>query len=109
MEVVANMLAPDVANRYFEGAGNRHPLGFAGVITGDKLDITDQWQRVQVTLEAAGAREFWIAPIETISESEDGFERVYQGSQILAVWQSEFSGIAQWSATLTMCVSRISR
>jgi len=64
MEVVANMLAPDVANRYFEGAGNRHPLGFAGVITGDKLDITDQWQRVQVTLEAAGAREFWIAPLK---------------------------------------------
>ena len=29
---------------------------------------------------------FWISPIETVSESEEGFERVYQGSQILIVW-----------------------
>jgi hypothetical protein len=26
-------------------------------------------------------------PIETISQSELGFERVYQGSSILAVWK----------------------
>jgi alpha-amylase len=109
MEVVVNMLAPDVANRYFQVAGDRHPLGFAGVIIGDALEIIDQWQGVQVTLEAPGAREFWIAPIETISESEDGFERVYQGSQILAVWQPDVSAVAPWSGALTMRVSRISR
>jgi alpha-amylase len=108
MEVVVNMLAPDVANRYFESAGNRHSLGFAGAIASDKLEMADQWQRVKVVLEAPGAREFWIAPIETISESEDGFERVYQGSQILAVWRPEFAGVAPWSATLIVRVSRIS-
>ena len=35
--------------------------------------------------------DFWIAPIETVSESEDGFERIYQGSQIVAVWPVELS------------------
>jgi len=25
--------------------------------------------------------EFWVSPIETVSESEEGFERVYQGSR----------------------------
>jgi alpha-amylase len=108
MEVVVNLLAPDVANRYFESGGHRYPLGFAGGIAGDKLEIVDRWQRVQISLEAPGAREFWIAPIETISESEDGFERVYQGSQILAVWQPKFAGVALWSGILTMRVSCIS-
>ena len=28
--------------------------------------------------------DMWFAPIETISQSEDGFERTYQGSAILA-------------------------
>ena len=35
--------------------------------------------------DARYSKELWITPIETISESEEGFERVYQGSQILAV------------------------
>jgi hypothetical protein len=38
-------------------------------------------------LHAPGTDNFWIAPIETVSESEEGFERVYQGSQILARWR----------------------
>jgi hypothetical protein len=108
MEVVVNMLAPGAVNRYFESAGKRFPLGWMGAITGGNLDIVDEWQHVRVSLEAPEAREFWIAPIETISESEDGFERVYQGSQILAVWQPDFSGSAPWTAALTMKVSRIS-
>jgi hypothetical protein len=28
----------------------------------------------------------WWSPIETISNSEAGFERVYQGSQLLVSW-----------------------
>jgi alpha-amylase len=28
----------------------------------------------------------WVAPIETVSNSEDGFERVYQGSGLLLSW-----------------------
>ena len=38
---------------------------------------------------SAGRKRVWISPIETVSESEEGFERVYQGSQILAVWNVE--------------------
>jgi hypothetical protein len=44
--------------------------------------------------------EFWVAPIETVSESEEGFERVYQGSQILAVWRPVLTAQKSWSARL---------
>ena len=51
----------------------------------------DEWQNVAASIEATYAKEIWVAPIETISESEEGFERVYQGSQILAVWPLELA------------------
>ena len=62
MEVVVNLLAPNENNRYFEFGGARHPLGWMGAAEGGALEIRDEWQGVSVTLEAEGAREFWIAP-----------------------------------------------
>ncbi len=46
------------------------------------------------------ASEFWIAPIETVSESEGGFERVYQGSQILALWRPDLTVHTSFSSRL---------
>jgi len=46
------------------------------------------------------SQEFWVAPIETVSESEGGFERVYQGSQILALWRPDFMQHTSFSARL---------
>jgi alpha-amylase len=33
----------------------------------------------------------WWTPIETISNSEYGFERIYQGSALVGVWQVELA------------------
>jgi hypothetical protein len=55
---------------------------------------------VRVGIHAPFAEEFWVAPIETVSESEDGFERVYQGSQILSVWRPGLTQHKSWSARL---------
>jgi len=39
--------------------------------------------------------------IETISESEEGFERVYQGSQILAVWPVDLAAGKKWTGEVS--------
>ena len=62
--------------------------------------MEDGWQRVCVALHAPLSEGFWVAPIETVSESEEGFERVYQGSQILAVWRPPLTTQKVWSARL---------
>jgi alpha-amylase len=62
--------------------------------------MEDGWQRVRVTLHAPGTGEFWVAPIETVSESEGGFERVYQGSQILGLWQMDLTKKTLFSVRL---------
>ncbi|PYT94265.1 MAG: hypothetical protein DMG36_05800 [Acidobacteria bacterium] len=74
IESIINLLAPAEPDRFFE--------------------------RVRVALHAPLSEGFWVAPIETVSESEEGFERVYQGSQILAVWRPPLTAQKAWSARL---------
>jgi alpha-amylase len=87
IETVVNLLAPAESDRFFESAEGPKPLRFNGELPGPILHMQDGWQKVRITLHAPGSDSFWIAPIETVSESEEGFERVYQGSQILARWR----------------------
>jgi alpha-amylase len=87
LEMVFNLLAPDAPDRYFQANEVRRPLKFRGEIDSAELTLVDEWQRVKITLRARPQARWWIVPIETISQSELGFERVYQGSAILAVWK----------------------
>jgi 4-alpha-glucanotransferase len=87
VETIVNLLAPTESDRFFETPHGPQNLRYSGALPAPVLHMQDGWQRIRVTLHAPAAENFWIAPIETVSESEDGFERVYQGSQILARWR----------------------
>ena len=107
LEIVLNLLAPDDPDRYFELGNGKHPLRWSGTaavadLPAGKLRVVDEWQNVAATLAAPDASHFWIAPIETVSESEEGFERVYQGSQILAVWPVKLSPGAVWRGNVSL-------
>jgi 4-alpha-glucanotransferase len=104
LESVFNFLAPAAPDRYFEIAGTRYPLRWGSQVPASDLRVVDEWQGVSVTLSSPGARDFWITPIETVSESEDGFERIYQGSQIVAVWPIELAQGAEWKCRLNLKV-----
>ena len=107
LEVVLNLLAANEPDRYFECSGERHPLGWRAAVPASELRVVDEWQDVAVTLEARGAHQFWIAPIETVSESEKEFECVYQGSQILAVWPAELSPGAAWAGGIVLRIAPV--
>jgi hypothetical protein len=100
IESIVNLLAPAEPDRFFETPTGRANLRFSGALPGPILRMEDGWQRVRVALHAPLAEEFWVAPIETVSESEEGFERVYQGSQILALWRPTLTAQKNWSARL---------
>ncbi|HET8924213.1 MAG TPA: alpha-amylase/4-alpha-glucanotransferase domain-containing protein [Candidatus Acidoferrum sp.] len=100
IESVINFLAPAEPDRFFETPTGRLNLRYSGTLPAPILRLEDGWQRVRVALHAPLAEEFWVAPIETVSESEEGFERVYQGSQILAIWRPPLTTQKTWSARL---------
>jgi len=101
LELVLNLLAPDEPDRYFETPAGRHPLRWTAAVAAAppgpaSLRLVDEWQNVAAAIEAPAASQMWVAPIETVSESELGFERVYQGSQILILWPVEMATGAPW-------------
>lgn len=106
IEVIVNFLAPSAPDRYFESSGQRYPLRWAASAPASELRVVDEWQGLAATIAAPGAREFWISPIETVSESEEGFERIYQGSQIIAVWPVELAQGAEWKGSIAFKISR---
>jgi len=100
VELVFNLLAPDAPDRYFLADGIRRPLEFKGEIDTPRLALVDEWQRVKISLDADPRPLWWIVPVETISQSETGFERVYQGCAILAVWKIEPPSWREITSTL---------
>ena len=100
IESVINLLAPAEPDRFFEMPRGPQNLRFSGALRGPLLRMEDGWQRIRVALHAPASQEFWVAPIETVSESEEGFERVYQGSQILAIWRPVLTPQEPWFARL---------
>jgi hypothetical protein len=63
LEVVINLLAPNVPDRYIEFAGGRKPMEWSGVVEGQRARLVDEWQDVAVEIEARGASQLWISPI----------------------------------------------
>jgi alpha-amylase len=55
---------------------------------------------VAVATSVSPAADAWWAPVETVSNSEGGFERVYQGGGLLLSWPIALAPAASWSATV---------
>lgn len=104
LELILNLLAPANDDRYFLSGKRRELLAWSGELPAPSVRMVDEWQEVAVQIEAPASRNFWIAPIETVSESEDGFERVYQGSQILPTWLVELGPKSDWSGAVSITV-----
>jgi alpha-amylase len=107
IEAVINFLAPSAPDRYFETHGQRYPLRWGAATPASELRVVDEWQGISVTLGAPNAQDFWVTPIESVSESEDGFERIYQGSQIIAVWPVELAPGAEWKGKLGLRIEHL--
>lgn len=82
------LLAPDAPDRTlaFGDATPVPPNAAPGAVRADKATLSDGWHGVAIGLTAPGAT--WVHhAIETVSQSEDGFERTYQGTSLLATWK----------------------
>ena len=55
---------------------------------------------ISVATDLDHPAEAWWAPIETVSNSEDGFERVYQGSGLLLSWPLTLAPGETWSRSV---------
>ncbi|MGQ9684023.1 MAG: alpha-amylase/4-alpha-glucanotransferase domain-containing protein [Anaerolineae bacterium] len=79
------------------------PFGFnepAATATANEIHLRLGWLDMDIAIHVEPAAEFWLFPLETISNSEGGFERIYQGTCLLACWPLRLEGDSQWAAHL---------
>jgi 4-alpha-glucanotransferase len=72
---------------WYDVAGSRTGHDSAGQAPGiEVIGYGNDWVGVAVEGRPEPTADAWWSPIETISNSEAGFERVYQGSLLLVSW-----------------------
>ena len=93
--------AGDAPGRYLTVPG--HPsLGSAGrLATATAVTLVDEWLGLEARLAWQPAAELAWAPVETVSVSEAGFERLYQGLALLLTWPLA-GPAAELAVTLTV-------
>ena len=66
------------------------------------LGLVDGWQGLEVGLAADRSTSFWAFPIETVSQSEGGFELVHQSVAVVPHWIVLPDENGQWSVTMQL-------
>jgi alpha-amylase len=99
---------PGGANdRYFYDAAGRR-LGLLDSLldlrSTDRLSLVDEWLGVDVAVELSVPAGIWAMPIETISQSEDGFEAVHQSVCVVPHWQFTMPAEGPWTMELRIIV-----
>ncbi|MFO0958814.1 MAG: alpha-amylase/4-alpha-glucanotransferase domain-containing protein [Isosphaeraceae bacterium] len=105
-------MAGRASDRYFTGESGEslgtldsrldlEPTGALGAI--------DEWLDLAVRLSWSRPASVWCLPIETVSQSEGGFEGVYQSSAIIPRWIVRGDAERRWEVTLTWSIDQAPR
>jgi 4-alpha-glucanotransferase len=81
-----SLLAGNAPDRYYLIPGSsekKSRMDSLGDTEGNELKIVDEWKGFGVSLETGSFEKLWRFPIETVSQSESGFERNYQSSLVM--------------------------
>lgn len=94
-------------DRYFHDA-HRTPLGHLGsrldLKDVDNLSLTDEWLGIDIELHSDQPMHIWTFPIETVSQSEGGFELVHQSVVVHPHWYIRAGADGRWVTTMTLSI-----
>lgn len=72
-----------------------------------KLSLRDDWQDLAMTLEWSRPGEVFCYPIATVSQSEGGFESVFQSAAVVPHWRVQPGADRRWEVTITIAAKPI--
>jgi alpha-amylase len=68
----------------------------------DYLGLTDEWLGIDVELQSDQPMHVWTYPVETVSQSEAGFELVHQSVVVHPHWYITAGSDGRWSTAMTL-------
>jgi alpha-amylase len=112
MEFCLNLLTGDAHDRYYwseEQDLRSMRLGARGKIDAlSHLALRDEWQGIQINLRFSLPARVFHFPIETVSQSEGGQERVHQGCVVLPGWTLADTETGSFSVQITVDIEALS-
>ncbi len=91
-EFCVGMMAGDAHDRYYEIEGRElgdKRLRSTGSEDGvKKFSLVDEWLGIETQFSLKQPATLWRFPIETVSLSEAGFEKIYQCSVVTPMWRT---------------------
>ena len=72
----------------------------------DGVSLTDDWLDLAVGLRWSTPAALWCLPIMTVSQSEGGFEGVYQSSAVVPRWRVEADESRRWEVRIRWSIAR---
>ncbi len=94
-------------DRYFHDA-HRNQLGQLGtrleLADVDSLGLSDAWLGIDIELHCDKPMHVWTFPIETVSQSEAGFELVHQSVVVHPHWFITAGSDGRWLATMKLAI-----
>jgi len=104
-------MAAGAEDRYFYHNGQPHAgqlQSLQNLTNADRIGLVDEWLGLDVSLALSKPGGIWAFPIQTVSQSEGGFELVHQSTAVLPHWHVAADADGCWEVTiqLNMDVSR---
>ncbi len=102
----ASMAAGQPDRYFYDSEGQR--LGPLETVlelpAGDRIGLVDEWLGIDVGIEVSEPAKIWTFPIQTVSQSEGGFELVHQSSVVVPFWRFVADESGQWGCTFSLNV-----
>jgi hypothetical protein len=103
-----SLLAGNAHDRYYDIPGHsldKRNLASSGETNNvNQVSLVDEWLRLKLMLIFSQPAVLWRAPVETVSQSESGFERVYQSSLVMPIWRISLGADTSWETKITVTV-----
>jgi alpha-amylase/alpha-mannosidase (GH57 family) len=111
VEFCFSLSAGDAPDRYYQCDGttiqDRRLMSMGSIESVASMSLVDEWLGVEVKLSLSQPSRVWRFPIETVSLSEAGFERVYQGSVVFPNWNIHLE--KKWNSSFVLDLRKISK
>ncbi len=100
-------MAAGASDRYFYDARGRQ-LGqlqtLQHLTDTDRIGLIDEWLGLDCALDLSQSGSIWTFPVETISQSEGGFEAVHQSTAVIPNWQIIAPADGRWAVKIILSV-----
>ena len=98
-------MAAGASDRYFYDSSGRQLGQLESVLdlaSSERIGLIDEWLGLDAALEFSQAAGIWTFPIQTISQSEGGFEAVHQSTAVVPHWEFLAPQDGKWAVKITL-------